>query len=521
MNKNGPKYLVLLLFLSIAFSLCGKVAAQLPFDKKYSFNFRQITLGSAIDSLRKKVVAYGFSYNPDILPQQKKLNCVFFNQPLKLILDSLLSPCSLTYKLVANNVVIIRQSVKDEKQTAIADDIPRDTIIMIHVRGQVIDRKTKEPVAFGSIYIRNRNIGTMSNENGRFILKIPSACVDDSVYFSCVGYKTLARKANDLISGEATILLEPIIFHLKEVTVKVVKPEEILKQAINQIPKNYSTIPLMLTAFYREIIQQNKDYVSLSEAVLHIKKAPYNNFANDQVVIFQGRKCKFPKQMDTVVLKFQGGIHTNLMLDLAKNHSNFLADDYFQYYDFKLYDIIDLHERPTYVISFDQKDNIRYALFKGNLFIDKATMAIVRADFMLSPKGIDQAAELLVQRTSRRIKVWPTYAKYLVNYTLHNNTWFLNYIHEEVEFKVHKRFTFYKTTFKSMAEMVITQTDSSNIQHFDNKNLIRYRDIFVEKVGKYNPDFWGDFNFIPPDSSIEEALRRFDLKKVSHEAVTQ
>jgi hypothetical protein len=54
--------------------------------------------------------------------------------------------------------------------------------------------------------------------------------------------------------------------------------------------------------------------------------------------------------------------------------------------------------------------------------------------------------------------------------------------------------------------MVITQTDSTNVQRFKTSETVRSKDIFVEKVGKYDDSFWGGFNFIKPDLSLEEAL---------------
>ena len=83
---------------------------------------------------------------------------------------------------------------------------------------------------------------------------------------------------------------------------------------------------------------------------------------------------------------------------------------------------------------------------------------------------------------------------------------------EEVKFKVHKRFNFGSTLFQLAAEMVITKTDSVNVQHFKTNETIKIRDFFVERIDKYDKDFWGDFNFIPPDVSLEEALSKIKEK---------
>jgi hypothetical protein len=56
--------------------------------------------------------------------------------------------------------------------------------------------------------------------------------------------------------------------------------------------------------------------------------------------------------------------------------------------------------------------------------------------------------------------------------------------------------------------MVITQTDSLNIRRLSRSETVHPNDIFVEKIGPYDEEFWGEYNFIKPDESLEEALKR-------------
>jgi hypothetical protein len=308
------------------------------------------------------------------------------------------------------------------------------------------------------------------------------------------------------------IMMDVNNIQLSAVKITPQNPKEIIKKTIENIKENYSRIPLNMIAFYREMIQQNSEYVGLSEAVLNIYKAPYYSYGNDQVSIFKGRRTYFPKQMDTVTFKFQGGITTSLMLDIAKNPSNFLTEEYLGYYDFTLEEAVIIDGRLTFVIGFDQTDNCPYSLFKGKLFIDMDTYSLVRAEFMISPKGLENSADVLVRKSSRRLKVKPTFSLYFVNYTLQNHTWYLNYIREEVAFRVRKKYSLYGTTFRSRAEMLITQMDSVNVQRIKSSKQVHYTDVFFEKIGKYDPEFWGGFNTLRPDESMEEALHKIKNK---------
>ena len=498
----------LFIFVLLSGLVSTNLIAQV-LNNKYTFSFNNTPLESVIDTIRKSV-NYGISFNPDAFPKDHKITARFLNKELRTVLDSILISVKFTYKIVGNNIILLPQeSSFDNKRQTTIEEI--DTMKVIELSGKIIDRKDKRPLEFTSIYIKNKNIGSLSNDDGNFLVKLPYESVNDSIYFSCLGYKPLKIKIGDLLPSENIIFLDVNSFQLKEVKVKPVDPKNIIKKTLENIPNTYSQTPSMLIAFYREIIQQNDEYVSLSEAILNIYKASYNSYQNDQVSIYKARKSRFEKQMDTVIFKFQGGIYTSLLLDIAKNPSNFITDEYLNYYDFSMDEITSIDGQFTYVIAFDQKDYSPYPLYKGKLYIDMETYALVRADFMISPKGIEKSADVLVKKTSRKLKVKPTFSSYIVNYTRQNNTWYLNYIREEVSFKVKKKYSFYSSTFHSKAEMVITQTDSASAKRIKLYKQVRLNDIFVEKLGKYDPEFWGSFNILKPDESLEEALQKLKI----------
>lgn len=52
----------------------------------------------------------------------------------------------------------------------------------------VIAESTKEPVIYASVDIINRNLGTVTDSMGNFILNIPADYINDSIRISSVGY---------------------------------------------------------------------------------------------------------------------------------------------------------------------------------------------------------------------------------------------------------------------------------------------------------------------------------------------
>jgi hypothetical protein len=64
-----------------------------------------------------------------------------------------------------------------------------------------------------------------------------------------------------------------------------------------------------------------------------------------------------------------------------------------------------------------------------------------------------------------------------------------------------------------MSEIAVTDRTDQEVIKFAGKDKIRYSDVFSEKVVAFtDPQFWGDYNVIEPDQSIETAIRRLSRK---------
>lgn len=86
--------------------------------------------------------------------------------------------------------------------------------------GKVIDAKTQSPLSYVNIGVKNKNIGTVSKEDGSFIISIPSDFQNDSLTFSMVGYHELSFLIKDLVSvKEITVQLKEKTTRLKEVVI--------------------------------------------------------------------------------------------------------------------------------------------------------------------------------------------------------------------------------------------------------------------------------------------------------------
>lgn len=389
----------------------------------------------------------------------------------------------------------------------------RDTTFMVY-EGKVIDALTKKPIVFANVYLLNSSIGTITNSDGDFILKVPTSETDKTVGVSFIGYHNAELKLSAFNPEDNVIKLEPSSVQIKEVIIRTSDPTELLQMAMHRINENYKVSPEMLIAFYRETIKQNRSYVAVSEAVLDVYKAPYDNdFDVDRVKIFKGRKSQDVKKMDTLIFKLQGGPRTSFLLDVVKNPGALLSPDFINYYQFTFGGFVSIDGRDNYVIEFDQKDNVNYPLYKGKVYLDTKNLAFSRLDFELSDKGIDLADNELVRKKPIDLKVNVIGAHYLINYRVLDDQWYLNHVRSELSFECKWQKKLFKSTYVTALEMAVTDREDEKVDKFKYKESARMSDIFADQVSYFSDgDFWGEYNYIKPDESIESAISKLNRK---------
>ncbi len=393
-------------------------------------------------------------------------------------------------------------------------DAKQDTLKRYTVSGRVVDSSTEKPVIFANVYIVSTNIGTVTNSDGEFIIKIPKELANAKIGFSNVGYKNYEILASELEEENNIIELKAAAIPIPEVEIRTSDPVELLRAALRRVDENYYENPEKMTAFYRETIKENRSYVAISEAVLDVYKGSYTkDLDQDRIKIFKGRKSEDVKKMDTVIFKLQGGPTTMVLLDVVKNPNILIAEDMFEFYEYKLIGVLNIDDRQNYVIEFDQRPNVDYPLYSGKIFLDVENLAITGLEFNLSERGIDKAANVLVRKKPLTMKVEPLGAYYLVNYRQEEGKWYLNHVRSELVLKCKWKKRLFNKTFTAMSEMAITDKTREGVVKPKSSEVAKPNDVFVENVSFfYDEDFWGDFNYIKPEDSIEDAVERINKK---------
>ena len=444
---------------------------------------------------------------------------------------NLLSICHLIKKLLFYNNAIMIQKNKDlpkkslitmllmvlligvvgtQKASAFFQD-EKQSISFIEYKGEVLDSSNKKPLVFATLSILDSNISTISNTEGEFSLKVPQGADSGKIVVSFLGYKTRIIALSQLSDGNNEILMEVSIVELSGVDLSVPKDaKKLVQETLQKKGQNYFDNSTLMTAFYRETIKKRKKNVSLSEAVVNIYKTPYTSERKDAVELYKARKSTDYNKLDTVALKLQGGPFNALFVDIMKYPEYIFTDETIDYYAFSFDRSTRVNDKLIYIVNFEQHADIIEPLYEGKLYIDAENKILTSAIYSLNITDRDLASKLFVRKKPRNAKVWPTEVAYRVDYREKNGRWYYGYSNVMLEFKVNWDKKLFNSVYSMSCEMAVTDWEKNM-----NSRLPKFKDrmkssiiLNDEAIGFADPDFWGEYNIIEPEKSIESAIKK-------------
>ncbi len=377
--------------------------------------------------------------------------------------------------------------------------------------GEILDSDSKKPLVFATLTLEGTNISTVTNTEGTFSLKIPKSTVQGNISISFLGYKTKIVSLNELRPENNEILLDIASIELSEVNLTVPKSAEgLVRETLAKKGDNYFNDPTIMTAFYRETIKKRRKNVSLSEAVVTIYKAPYNTPKRDAIQLYKSRKSTDYSKLDTVALKLEGGPFNTLYVDIMKYPEYIFTDEDISKYSFSFDQSTRVNDRLIYVVNFEQHNYIDEPLYKGKLYIDSENKILTSAIYSLNITDPDKASKLFVRKKPANAKVWPTDVAYRVDYREKDGRWYYGYSNVLLEFKINWDDRFFNSVYSMTAEMAITDwelnTEKANLKA---REKMKSRIILSDEASGFSdPEFWGEYNIIEPEKSIESAIKK-------------
>ena len=166
--------------------------------------------------------------------------------------------------------------------------ITATTFAQTELKGKVADFLTFQPIESASVYIENTTIGSITNADGNFVLKVPQQHLQDTLVISSIGYKSFRVEISEFENG-SDIFLEEDVASLDEVVI-VADPRPttgngIVERAIEKLPKNLPEQAYLQKGFLRHKERNKKEYKWLIESAITLYDSSYAAGAKDNLKI--------------------------------------------------------------------------------------------------------------------------------------------------------------------------------------------------------------------------------------------
>ena len=408
----------------------------------------------------------------------------------------------------------------------------------ITITGTVRDRETRRRMENVTVTLVGTSIGTVTNADGVFSLKISGSLTSRNLEFSHIGYQNTsmlipATSEKTALSSDSnpnstsstnqtntqifsskhtvTIWMTPTARQLDEALIFGADARQLVEEALRNIPENYPLTNNQLQSFYRETVQKGQRYISVSEAMMDVYKTPYLRRGpdRDRVRLTKARRLMSQKASDTLAVKVEGGPTQSLYLDIVKNPDILFNLQTLDYYSFILepYEMMD--GRIQYVIRFEPRAIVDYALCEGRIYIDREELAITRAEYFLDVSDTDKATSAILRKKPFGIRFRPLEVHQVVQYKLQGDVAYLSYIRNEIRFKCDWKRRLFSSVYTARSEMVVVERDEQPQNPISRQEAFKSSQIFYDMVNVYwDEDFWKDYNIIEPTESLENAVKK-------------
>lgn len=176
------------------------------------------------------------------------------------------------------------------------------------ISGKVWNFENNKPLPYVNIGIKNKTVGTVSNDNGMFELLLnDKATSKDTVYFSYIGFNTEKYLVSELSKMKNPILLQPQNTELDEVVISSQK----IKLKSKKIGRTSKGLGLMHANFYTSHEIDVDDRLSKEMGMeLKVRRNCHIKDLNFNVTSNQFKSLKFRVN----IYKIENGLPTDLII---------------------------------------------------------------------------------------------------------------------------------------------------------------------------------------------------------------
>ncbi|WP_442591056.1 carboxypeptidase-like regulatory domain-containing protein [Pedobacter sp. AW31-3R] len=356
-----------------------------------------------------------------------------------------------------------------------------------YLTGIIKNEITQQPIEQSSLKISDKQIGTVSNADGKFMLLYAGIQETDSLKISCMGYQTKVFSIANLQSNpNQAIYLKPVSFNLTEVAIHSLSIPEILKKAIDFTD---SLIPVEdnLGAYYKEFAYLDEKLYKYADAAVQYKIDHKDRKTKLRMNIVESR---IKKDSVTEENKWKSEVETLISPDQA------LKDYYSLQYLNKLVQPKQLH-KYTYTIqsygdlskiTVNPKTEVHQYLPNAVVYINTLTNRVMQVEYgyLTHLKYMPKVNLIFIAYSCEKNSMLGIYSD--------GDIPLLRYcrVKQDIRFKLGKK----QGLLGSVAEVLI---HNNNVPEQTEKGGDSYKKSTLFRNGnRFSDDFWYKYNTILP-----------------------
>lgn len=263
---------------------------------------------------------------------------------------------------------------------AIGQALAQDFLV---IKGQIFESKTKKVLPFASVSIKNKFKGTVANDKGQFSFTLPYSLSKDTLRVSYMGFEDLEILI-DTIRHELYLELQINSTLLNEVVLTPLEPEDYIKMAVKNMPKNFPNKAYVTQAYYNNKCSVNGQVLADEESFFDTYHSVGNDTIEHQIILHQ--KKNISKEIisdfyEETSIEIEGQFNTpDFILERGKTSPKELCLDSLNFKKFT-YQFNPNKINGYRSILFTSKRPINYVEISGEIILERTTHAVVSINY--------------------------------------------------------------------------------------------------------------------------------------------
>ncbi|MBO0951683.1 hypothetical protein [Fibrella forsythiae] len=368
------------------------------------------------------------------------------------------------------------------------------------VQARVVHTATGRPLSGVTLSVADGALGSATNADGYFQIRLPASLQHDTLLVTAVNFRSVRLPLAGWPAAVVAIQLDSVASRPQRLETdayfslsRPFSARDTILKAVARIARNYSDVPTLLRGFYRETIkpEQSETYALYAEGLVDVYKPSYYFVKQDDQIRFVKGRRKPLTRLTIPVLS--PGPWVSTMLDVVKYQEFLFRNGRVNTdYVFNQTGEATLDGQPVHIISFAPRStSILTAYFTGRLFVTAGKLAIVRAEYSLTPKGLS------VLNKSGYAQVYKTemlQRTYVATYTSWQNRWSL----QSGSISTAVRQVASGTRYEGQIDFAVTHREPATIKPFSAAEQADFRKLPMQLFNETDTTFWAGETILTP-----------------------